>query len=82
MKIASNVAASIQQAQARDKNNINTNQGKNIDNNQQGFDKTIDASNKKDNDKVAQIKEDIKNGKYQINLKATADKMAQSLLNV
>ncbi len=80
MRIASNIAASVQQAQARERNDINRNYEKNVEKQQ---DNTLGrAIDKKQSDRVAQLKEDIKSGNYKVNLAATSEKMAQSLLNV
>lgn len=80
MRIATSVAASVQQTQIRDKNDINRSQDKNIAREER--ERTSSIASKSHTDKIAEIKERIKNGTYQMNLAATADKMAQSLLNL
>lgn len=89
MRVASNIMGSIQQAQNRDlRNEFNRNvQDKNSSN----IDKNIfdqekisesNAEQRLREDKLVRIKEEIKNGTYKIDLAATSDKMARSLLNV
>ncbi|WP_285818303.1 flagellar biosynthesis anti-sigma factor FlgM [Helicobacter bilis] len=82
MRIASSIAASVQQTQARERNDINRNYEKNVENKQQENGLFSNVGDKKHSDRIAQLKEDIKNGNYQINLAATSEKMAQSLLNL
>ncbi|RDU65730.1 hypothetical protein CQA53_06100 [Helicobacter didelphidarum] len=78
MRIASSVTASIQQAQTRERNDINRNDEKRL----QEKDIFNMFSDKSHADRVARIKEEIRSGTYKIDLMATSDKMAQSLLNV
>lgn len=80
MRIASNVGASMQQAKAR--KDVNRNYEKSVENKQQEHSTPTRVADKRHSDRVAQIKEDIKNGNYKVNLAATSDKMAQSLLNL
>ena len=81
MRIASNMAASIQQAQYnKDLRDTNRNvKDKNIEENNR-LDKQV--ADKSRSDRLAQIKEEIKNGTYKIDLAATADIMARNLLNL
>lgn len=79
MRIITNITASMQQTQVRDKNDINRNQDKIA---REDREKSLSVASKSHADRIAEIKESIKNGTYQINLAATADKMAQSLLNL
>lgn len=82
MRIASSIAASVQQTQARERNDINRNYEKSVENKQQENGLFSNVGDRKHSDRIAQLKEDIKNGNYQINLAATSEKMAQSLLNL
>lgn len=87
MRVASNVMASIQQAQNREtRNDFNRNvQDKNnVDRNIFEQEKISDsnATQKARDEKVARIKEELKNGTYKLDLAATSDRMARSLLNV
>lgn len=89
MRVASNVMGSIQQAQSRDlRNEFNRNvQDKNNNNiNKDILDQDkipeFNTAQKLREEKIARIKEEIKNGSYKIDLLATSDKMARSLLNV
>lgn len=82
MRIASSIAASVQQTQARERNDINRNYEKSVENKQQENNLFSNVGDRKHNDRIAQLKEDIKNGNYQVNLAATSEKMAQSLLNL
>ena len=82
MRIASSIAASVQQTQARERNDINRNYEKSVENKQQGNNLFSNVGDRKHSDRIAQLKEDIKNGNYQVNLAATSEKMAQSLLNL
>ena len=76
MRIATSVTATIQQAQVRDKNDITRNYDRGVGNNSGVF------TDREGGDKISRIKEQIKNGSYKIDLLATADRMAQSLLNI
>lgn len=82
MRIASSIAASAQQTQARERNDINRNYEKSVENKQQENNLFSNVGDRKHSDRIAQLKEDIKNGNYQVNLAATSEKMAQSLLNL
>ncbi len=82
MRVASNIAASVQQAQTRERNDINRSYEKGVETKRKDDERLSNISDKHHNDKVNQIKEDIKNGNYKVNLMATADKMAQNLLNL
>ncbi|STQ87133.1 flagellar biosynthesis anti-sigma factor FlgM [Helicobacter muridarum] len=89
MRVASSVMGSIQQAQSRDlRNEFNRNvqDKKNNNINKDIFElekiSEFNTAQKLREEKIARIKEEIKNGTYKIDLLATSDKMAQSLLNV
>ena len=82
MRIASSIAASVPQTQARERNDINRNYEKSVENKQQENNLFSNVGDRKHSDRIAQLKEDIKNGNYQVNLAATSEKMAQSLLNL
>ncbi|RDU61740.1 biofilm formation regulator BssR [Helicobacter sp. MIT 14-3879] len=87
MRVASSVMASVQQAQNRDtRNELNRNvQDKIIAEKnvlEQEKASTLNRAEKAHDDKIAKIKEDIRNGTYKLDLAATSEKMAQSLLNV
>lgn len=84
MRVSSSVMASIQQAQNRDTRNEF---GRGIQETNKGIsgqDKSsqVSAYEKAHEDKVARIKESIKNGTYKLDLAATSERMAQSLLNI
>lgn len=76
MRIASSVTASVQQTQIRDRN-----YEKNIESKQKE-ENIISLTDKSHADRIAQIKDDIKNGIYKIDLAATSEKMAHNLLNL
>ncbi|MWV63109.1 flagellar biosynthesis anti-sigma factor FlgM [Helicobacter saguini] len=81
MRISASVTATIQQAQNRDRDAIK-NSDRN-DRNERVRDDSVSEifGGKSRADRVAQIKEEIKNGTYKLDLFATSDRMARSLLN-
>lgn len=80
MKIAGNIGATVQQAKVR--NDLNKNYEKSVENKQQEHGTSAGIADRQHSDRIAKLKEDIKNGNYKVNLAATSDKMAQSLLNL
>lgn len=80
MRIASSVVATMQQTKAR--NDVKRNYEKSVENKQNENSTSVRITDKRHSDKIAQLKEDIKNGNYKVNLAATSDKMARSLLNL
>lgn len=81
MRIASSIVSSVQQTQIRDRNDIDRKNDRSVEK-QQKNGAFLESIEKQHGDKIAQIKESIKNGSYKINLAATSEKMAQSLLNL
>lgn len=82
MRIASSIAASVQQTQARERNDISRSYEKSVEDKHQDFEALTQALDRTHSDRIAQLKEDIKNGTYKVNLAATSERMAQSLLNL
>lgn len=89
MRVASSVMGSIQQAQSRDlrnefNRNVHDKKNNNINKDMFELEKTseLNTVQKLREEKIARIKEEIKNGTYKIDLLATSDKMARTLLNV
>ena len=80
MRVSTSLVATIQQSQVKEKNSV---RGKAIDDayNNDRLRNRLDDEKSHDS-KVARIREQLKNGSYKIDLAATADRMAQSLLNL
>ena len=82
MRITTSVTATLQQSQSRDRNDINKNYEKSRHGGLDRLDRDLaGVFGDRENDKVSRIKEEIKNGTYRLDLAATADRMARSLLN-
>lgn len=80
MRITASVTATLQQAQSRDRNDVIKNNDKHERLREDSVSEIF--SGKSRSDRIAQIKEEIKNGTYKLDMSATSDRMARSLLNV
>lgn len=80
MRISASVTATIQQAQNRERDSIRNERNERL--RDEGVSEFLgDFGDKSRASRVAQIKEELKNGTYKLDLLATSDRMARSLLN-